>query len=105
MMCFLWTGVQTCALINIYNIADIAIIGGSFVPIGGHNPLEAAAFGCHIISGKYNFFQKELFNAIANVQVIESEALSSALERTETMPPSQITGSIDREKLMNYLKG
>lgn len=92
-------------LINIYNIADIAIIGGSFVPIGGHNPLEAAAFGCHIISGKYNFFQKELFNAIANVQVIESEALSSALERTETMPPSQITGSIDREKLMNYLKG
>jgi len=36
-----------------YQLADIVFIGGSFIPHGGHNPLEACYFNCNIIFGKY----------------------------------------------------
>lgn len=37
-----------------YSICDIAVIGGSFFPFGGHNPLEAAFYGKKIIIGPYH---------------------------------------------------
>ncbi|MCS7123053.1 MAG: glycosyltransferase, partial [Candidatus Aenigmarchaeota archaeon] len=36
-----------------YSICDIAIIGGSFFPHGGQNPLEATYFGKPVLFGKY----------------------------------------------------
>ncbi len=36
-----------------YAASDLAFIGGSLVPVGGHNPLEALAFGIPVISGQY----------------------------------------------------
>ncbi len=37
-----------------YDLAEIAFLGGSLVPgIGGHNPLEPAAFGCAILTGPH----------------------------------------------------
>jgi 3-deoxy-D-manno-octulosonic-acid transferase len=36
-----------------YGISDIAIIGGSFVPVGGHNLMEAACANVPIIMGPY----------------------------------------------------
>ncbi len=37
-----------------YDLAPVAFLGGSLVPgIGGHNPLEAAAFGCRILTGPH----------------------------------------------------
>lgn len=40
-------------LLQFYSIADVAFVGGSFAPIGGHNMLEAAAFALPIITGPY----------------------------------------------------
>jgi len=40
-------------LSRMYSFCDIAFIGGSLVPDGGHNPLEPAAFGKTIIFGPY----------------------------------------------------
>ena len=34
-------------------LADVAFIGGSLVPRGGHNPIEAAAWGCAVITGPH----------------------------------------------------
>lgn len=42
-------------LMLLYGIADIAFIGGSLVPHGGHNPLEAAAHAIPIIMGPHTF--------------------------------------------------
>jgi len=44
---------------SLYTIADIAVIGGSLVPVGGHNPLEAAICGRGALTGPYihNFQQ------------------------------------------------
>jgi len=38
---------------QLYPIADIAIVGGTLVPVGGHNPLEAAICGRGVITGPY----------------------------------------------------
>ena len=38
---------------QLYTIADLAIIGGTLVPVGGHNPLEAAICGRGVITGPY----------------------------------------------------
>ena len=38
---------------NFYSIADVAYVGGSLSPIGGHNPLEPAMFGKPVLFGPY----------------------------------------------------
>jgi len=67
------------ALVNIYSISDIVILGGSFEPVGGHNAAEAAQFGCKIISGPYYFNQKDIFDAIEGIAVVEASTLSHRL--------------------------
>lgn len=40
-------------LAALYRFADISFIGGSLVAEGGHNPLEAAQYGCPVIFGPH----------------------------------------------------
>ncbi|OGC86813.1 MAG: hypothetical protein A2142_04685 [candidate division Zixibacteria bacterium RBG_16_48_11] len=40
-------------LSEIYSVADVAFVGGSLVPLGGHNPLEPAVFGIPVLFGPY----------------------------------------------------
>ena len=40
-------------LMRFYASADVAFVGGSLVPVGGHNLLEPASLGLPIISGPY----------------------------------------------------
>jgi 3-deoxy-D-manno-octulosonic-acid transferase len=43
-----------------YAASDIAFVGGSLVPIGGHNLLEPAALGLPVISGPHVFNAEEI---------------------------------------------
>jgi 3-deoxy-D-manno-octulosonic-acid transferase len=88
---------------NFYAISDVAILGGAFAPIGGHNPLEPAHFGCKIITGEHIFLQKELFNYVSSVQFVSSDGIAGALIEAETLPKSTITGTIDLDRVMEYL--
>ncbi len=38
---------------RIYGLAHISFVGGSMVPVGGHNLLEPASFGCPVLFGEY----------------------------------------------------
>ena len=68
-------------LVNLYKVADIVILGGSFVDnVGGHNPIEAAYFNKPIISGKYYFNQKALYKEVENIQVCEIEEIKVKLD-------------------------
>ena len=40
-------------LSGFFSWASVVFIGGSLVPRGGHNPLEAAHIGSAIVTGKY----------------------------------------------------
>jgi len=62
-------------LVNVYVISDIVILGGAFEPIGGHNAAEAAQFGCKIISGKHYFNQKDIFDAVEGIAIVEASNL------------------------------
>jgi len=42
-------------LLEFYAAADVAFVGGSLVPVGGHNLLEPAALGVPILTGPHNF--------------------------------------------------
>ena len=43
-----------------YAVADIAFVGGSLVPIGGHNLLEPAALAKPVITGPHCQSQQQL---------------------------------------------
>lgn len=58
-------------LLYFYALAEFAIIGGSFVPHGGHNPLEAALFSTPCLIGEYYFnFESLIDEMIANHAII-----------------------------------
>lgn len=38
-----------------YSLADVALLGGSFEPLGGQNLIEAAACGCPLVVGPHTF--------------------------------------------------
>jgi 3-deoxy-D-manno-octulosonic-acid transferase len=66
-----------------YAASDIAFVGASFVPIGGHNTLEPAALSVPIIVGPYvhNYVEitAKLVEAGALIQVKDSDALARAV--------------------------
>ncbi|MBD3809726.1 MAG: lipid IV(A) 3-deoxy-D-manno-octulosonic acid transferase [Sulfuricurvum sp.] len=88
---------------NLYAISDVAILGGAFAPIGGHNPLEPATFGCKIITGEQIFLQRELFKYVSHVQFTSLEGIQEALIKAESLPPSQIEGTVDLQIVVDYL--
>ena len=47
-------------LLHCYGIADVALLCGSFAPIGGHNPIEAALHGVPMLMGPHRFNWKEV---------------------------------------------
>jgi 3-deoxy-D-manno-octulosonic-acid transferase len=72
-------------LMALYASADVAFVGGSLVPIGGHNLLEPAALGLPVLTGPSHFNGKEiallLLRRGAALQVAGPEELAAALQR------------------------
>ena len=57
-------------LMSFYGACDLAFVGGSLVPTGGHNMIEAAAWGVPVVTGPH------LFNfAEASRLLIEGDAM------------------------------
>jgi 3-deoxy-D-manno-octulosonic-acid transferase len=68
-----------------YRLADIAFIGGSLTPVGGHNPLEAALLGSAILHGpdmsNCAATARELAQAGGAIAVGGSDELAAVLDR------------------------
>jgi 3-deoxy-D-manno-octulosonic-acid transferase len=47
-------------LLDFYAAGEVAFVGGSLVPVGGHNLLEPAALGVPILTGPYNGNSEEI---------------------------------------------
>ncbi|GIU01481.1 3-deoxy-D-manno-octulosonic acid transferase [Sulfurovum sp. TSL6] len=91
-------------LVNMYAISDIVILGGAFEPIGGHNAAEAAQFGCKIISGEHYFNQKDIFDAIEGIAVVEASNLSRRLLQHGLLKPTKIKSKSDITVITESLK-
>ena len=56
---------NTMGEIELYlGLSDIVIMGGSFIDIGGHNPLEPAYFSIPIITGPYYYNFEDQFDTL-----------------------------------------
>ena len=66
-----------------YRLARVALIGGSLVPHGGQNPLEAARLGCPIITGPHHFNFTEIITRLsaahALVETLDGAGAAQAL--------------------------
>lgn len=50
-----WLGDTLGEMALYYGLADVALLGGSFAPLGGQNLIEAAACGCPVVMGPHTF--------------------------------------------------
>lgn len=56
-----------------YAISDLAIIGGTFIPeVGGHNPLEAAAFEIPVAVGQFHEKIEPLIGNGDSIQILKA---------------------------------
>lgn len=53
--CAVWLGDSVGEMPAYYAAADVALLGGSFAPLGGQNLIEAAACGCPLVMGPHTF--------------------------------------------------
>ena len=54
-----WLGDSMLEMPVWYALAEVALLGGSFAPLGGQNLIEAAACGCPVVMGPHTFNFKE----------------------------------------------
>lgn len=77
-------------LAQVYAIADIVFIGGTLVPVGGHNLLEPAAFGKVVLFGTYinncRLQARMLIEQGAGISCENPEVLQMQLEKLLSTP-------------------
>jgi len=80
-----WLGDSMGEMAAYYTLAEVAFIGGSLLPLGGQNLIEAAACGCPVIVGPHTFnFQQATADAIsagAAERVSDAAGLALAINR------------------------
>ena len=66
-----------------YRLAEVVFVGGSFVEMGGHNPLEPAKLGCAVLCGPHRAnivrVAREMTEAGAMGLVEDAESLAAAV--------------------------
>lgn len=91
-------------LVEFYAIASVVVLCGSFVPVGGHNPLEVAAFSVPLLSGKEIFNQIPLFDLVEGYALIEAHELPEKLANLAALSPTRLRKIPDKEQFFALLK-
>jgi 3-deoxy-D-manno-octulosonic-acid transferase len=75
----------TGELLNFYAAADVAFVGGSLVPIGGHNLLEPAALGVPVLTGPADSNGRQIAALLTDLgavrRVADAQELAQALSQ------------------------
>ena len=80
-----WLGDSMGEMVAYYSLADVAVIGGTLLPFGGQNLIEAAACGAPLIIGPhtYNFSaaatDAEKTGAAIRLEEVSPDTLATAL--------------------------
>jgi 3-deoxy-D-manno-octulosonic-acid transferase len=65
-----------------YSLADVALLGGSFEPLGGQNLIEAAACGCPVVMGPHTFnFAEASLAAVSEGAALRADDMDDAIEK------------------------
>lgn len=96
-------------LLFLYALADIAFVGGSLVPNGGHNLLEPAALGKPVFAGPhlFNFLDiaAQLRDAGALLEVTDAGELCDGLARLWAQPEVATAMATAGEKVLRNNQG
>ena len=71
-------------LLDFYAAGDVAFVGGSLVPVGGHNLLEPAALARPILTGPSHANAREVLQALLAVQGVRVVRDAAELGRAVT---------------------
>ena len=89
-----WLGDSMGEMAAYFAMADLAFIGGSLLPLGGQNLIEAAACGCPVLIGPhtFNFTQatEDAISAGAARRVLNAKALAEQVRRLLDNQPELI---------------
>lgn len=89
--CAVWLGDSMGEMVAYYQLADLAFIGGSLLPLGGQNLIEAAACACPALVGPHTFnFQQATTDAIAAGAALRVENIENL---TQTVRELLLNGS------------
>ncbi len=96
-------------LLVFYGAADAAFIGGTLVPIGGHNPLEAAAMGLPVIMGPHVFKMRQVAEQLVDSgggqQVNDAGFLADAVTELLEHPDRRVAAGRCALALMEANRG
>ncbi|MBI1921513.1 MAG: 3-deoxy-D-manno-octulosonic acid transferase [Geobacter sp.] len=77
-------------LMDLYSASDIAFVGGSFMPVGGHNVLEPASCMLPVLFGPYMHNFREISELLlargGAIRVADADELAQALHSLLTNP-------------------
>lgn len=76
----LWLGDSLGEMALYYGLGRVALLGGSFLPLGGQNLIEAAACGCPVVMGPHTFnFSEVAEQALAEGAALRAPDMAQAL--------------------------
>lgn len=88
-----------------YACSDLVIMGGSFNPSGGQNPLEALSIGKHVVTGPYNFNFNQIVEKGASAKVIHLvDNSDAAMLLVNTLLPSLKMSNLQRDAAVQFVK-
>jgi 3-deoxy-D-manno-octulosonic-acid transferase len=96
-----------------YRVSPLVFVGGTLVPVGGHNPIEPAKLGAAILHGPHVRSAQEIYDAIdahrgallcrdeaalarALTELLADPALTRTLARNATDAVLGLAGAVDR---------
>ncbi len=96
-------------LVDFYSICDIAFVGGSLAPYGGHNLLEPASLGKPVIFGKYTFNTDDAAHGLVRsgggIQINEPHELAEAIESLFFDPEKRVEMGMRARAFLQSRKG
>ncbi|MBT9477655.1 3-deoxy-D-manno-octulosonic acid transferase [Polaromonas sp.] len=76
-----WLGDSLGEMALYYGLSDVALLGGSFAPLGGQNLIEAAACGCPVVMGPHTFnFAEAAERAEAEGAALRVSSMADAVQ-------------------------
>ena len=90
-----WIGDSLGEMALYYALADVALLGGSFAPLGGQNLIEAAACGCPVLMGPHTFnVAAAADDSIAAGAALRAADLADAVARAVALATAPERGSM-----------
>lgn len=81
----MWLGDSLGEMALYYSLSDVALLGGSFEPLGGQNLIEAAACGCPLVLGPHTFnFAQASEDAVAAGAALRVGDMAQAVQTALT---------------------